>query len=622
MCGICGVAFTDPNAQSDAGELEAMTATLQHRGPDSHGFLRSSGAALGFRRLAIIDLDTGDQPISNEDGSIALVCNGEIYNFVELRRDLEARGHRFRSQSDVETILHLYEEHGPGCVAHLRGMFAFALWDSRQKRLMLARDRFGIKPLHYAPLPDRIAFASEQKAILAGRHCLDYRPEPEAIRDLLELGFVAGTKTLVRGIHRLAPGHYLLYQRGHVSLHQYWDVSFPPDAGSRKSPNASEWAEALLDKLAESVRLHLRSDVPVGAWLSSGIDSSAVVALACGFTKEKIRSVTLAFDDPALDETGRFRSLDTYPEFPVSNERIHCGDDFALYPKALWHCEEPTGIMIPRMILSEAAAKTRKVVLTGEGADEVFGGYHWYRHERALRPLARLPLWMRRLLVRPMAALPRWNWKMNQLLLAPPAMGWERYRAMHAPAFGSLEAQLLSLELYGELPPSEERPLPVILPDAFDSWNTFQKLQYLDMKIRLPEFVNHSLDRASMAFGLEARVPFLDHQLVEFCSRIPVSLKMRGLEEKYILRKAVEHTLPREIVARRKHPLGAPNASWWRKELPEFAREALSTERLQAAGFFQPAFVRQMLESHRHGQGSYQMYLSAVLAVQLRFAGR
>jgi asparagine synthase (glutamine-hydrolysing) len=278
MCGICGVAFADRERTLDPAILRKMTDTLRQRGPDAEGYLREPGIALGFRRLSIVDLETGDQPIFTEDGHVAIICNGEIYNAPELREELEERGHRFRSRSDVEVIVHLYEEDGPACVEHLRGMFAFALWDADRRQLMLARDRFGIKPLCYAATPDGLWFGSEMKAIFAGggvRAAVD----PLAVRDMFVIGYAVTPRTLAAGVSRVPPAHYLLYRDGRQALHRYWQMSFPPAAGYDRRTTPQQWAEAVRDKLRECVRMHLRSDVPVGAWLSAGLDSSAVVSL-------------------------------------------------------------------------------------------------------------------------------------------------------------------------------------------------------------------------------------------------------------------------------------------------------------------------------------------------------
>jgi asparagine synthase (glutamine-hydrolysing) len=616
VCGICGFAFADPLRPPRQGALEIMSRLIRHRGPDSAGSYETSGIGLGFRRLSIIDLETGDQPISSEDQAVTLICNGEIYNFVELRKELTDKGHHFRTRSDVEVILHLYEDHGPDCIRFLRGMFGFALWDNRIKRLMLARDRLGIKPLHYALTAGAIYFASEQKSILGLAEEVDRNIDVQAVRDLLAFGYLPGVRTLCRGIRRLPPAHFLLYHAGALSLHRYWEPTFPDSHEKESRRPAAEWAEELRDKLIDSVRIHMRSDVPVGAWLSPGIDSSAVVAIASRFASAPIQSITLGFDDPVLDESRRFPTLDRYPGFSIENQVVRCeSNDLEMFPLALWHCEEPTHVMIPHMILSKAASQRVKVVLTGEGSDEIMGGYHWYKHDKLLGPFAGLPLGIRRLMVPVLRRLPRWSAPLTRLFLAPSGMNLQRYSAMHGPVAGPLHDALLSPEFQRQ--PCDEDESAFSLPAAFHHWRPFQQLQYLDLTIRLPEFITHGLDRASMAFGLEVRVPFLDHELVEFCSRIPPRLKMRGFREKYILREALQGVLPEEIRTRKKRPLSAPVQQWWRQALPQFVEDSFSERSLREKGYFQPAFVKQLLDRHRRYEGNYGSHLSTVLAVQI-----
>lgn len=618
MCGLCGFAFADPAQQAQHNALAAAAELIRHRGPDSSGYFQAPGVGLAFRRLSIIDLETGDQPISSEDGSVTVACNGEIYNFVELLKKLEAKGHRFRTRSDVEVILHLYEDHGPECVRFLRGMFGFALWDRRRNRLMLARDRLGIKPMHYALTANAIYFGSEQKSILSLGEGLDRDIDVQSVRDLLSLGYVVGARTLCRGIRRLLPAHFLLYQAGSVFLHRYWEPSFSTESEGTATGlrSRSGWAEAVRDKLQEAVRMHMQSDVPVGAWLSPGIDSSAVVAMASGLAGDPIQSVTLAFDDPNLDETRLFPTLDRYPGFSIANEVVRCGSrDFELFGEALWHCEEPTHLMIPRLLLAKATARRVKVALTGEGADEILGGYSWYKQDKLLRPLSRLPLGIRRMMLPALRRLPGWNSQLTRLHLASGEMDLSRYLAMQGSMAGSLDRELLTEE-FGCQAPDDPGP-PFRVPPEFQQWRGFEQLQYFDLMIRLPDFVNHALDRASMACGLEVRVPFLDHELVEFFSRIPSSLKMRGLQEKHILREALRGVLPEVIRTRGKRGLTAPFHQWWGGTLPEFVTDALSGRKLREQGYFRPTFVRELLNRHRDGKGRYGFQLSAVLAVQM-----
>jgi len=616
MCGISGVASAHPDQPIDRAMLGRMTRIVQHRGPDSQGFHLAPGIGLGVQRLAINDLETGDQPISNADETVTVVCNGEIYNFVELRRELVAAGHRFRTGSDVEVIVHLYEDRGADCVDRLRGMFAFALWDAPRRRLMLARDRLGIKPLHYAITRDGCYFGSESKSILIADR-IDRQIDVRALRELFTLGFALAPKTFFTEIQRLQPGHYLLYRDGRASLHRYWELDPAQTEAGDGSRSPEGWAEALLEKLDESVRLHLRGDVPVGAWLSPGIDSSGVTALMSRFAPSPVRTFSLAFEEPDHDEIRGRRTLADFPSYPLSGRRVVCRTaDFALFPEAIWHSEDPslTGHEIPMMLLARAAADHVKVVLTGEGSDELFGGYAWFRADRLLRPLARLPLSLRRMAAAAPLFSRRWPGA-SRILLAPSRMNLTRYQHMIAPLQSDLPGRLFSPDLEQMLTRDglDEPPRPT----AFETWHPFTQLQHYEMNVRLPDWIVRQLDRSSMAYSLEARVPFLDHELVELCARIPARLKARGPRDKPVLRRALASVLPPEIVRRRKRGMTVPVEQWFRSPLPDFATELLARDSLADKGYFSPGGVVRMLEEHRAGRGEYGHYLLGVLGVQL-----
>jgi asparagine synthase (glutamine-hydrolysing) len=589
-----------------------MTVAVRHRGPDGRALHVAPGIGLGIQRLAIVDIETGAQPIGNEDGTILVVCNGEIYNHVELRAVLESRGHWFRTRSDVEVIAHLYEDQGLEAVGHLRGMFSFALWDGGRRRLWLVRDRLGIKPLHYAAGPDGLYFASEIKAILASGidpGALDTC----ALDAVFAFGFVFDPRTMFAGIRRLPPGHWLVYQEGQTLVRQYWQLPLGRAAPGVGSRDAATSVERLRAKLEETVRLHLRADVPVGAWLSSGLDSSTVVALARRMANP-LPTFTLAFEEPGFDETRDRRTLDRVPGHEVPNERVWCDrSTFERYPEALWHAETPSTFAaeIPRLLLAEAAARHVKVVLTGEGGDEVFGGYFWYVADRLLQPAAALPRVVREVVAR--ALLGPWG---RGLLLGPNDMGLTRYGRMVGPLEAAGRHRLFSPDVQQQL--REARPTngdgrlePV------ESRDRFERLQQHDLGRRVPGYVTSTLDGATMAYGLEARVPFLDHELVELCAEIPPRLKVRRLRGKYILRQAVADLLPSDIVWQRKRGLRAPLGAWLRGPLPDFADDLLSPSRLRAAGYFEPGAVASLLERHRADPASDGRLLLGVLGVQL-----
>jgi asparagine synthase (glutamine-hydrolysing) len=622
MCGIAGVVYVDGTRPVDPAVLAGMAGLMVHRGPDSDGYFQAPGVGFAFRRLSIIDLAGGNQPIANEDGTLTLICNGEIYNFVELRAELESRGHRFRTGSDVEVILHLYEEHGPDCLRFLRGMFGFALWDARERRLMLARDRFGIKPLFYAETSQGLTFASEQKPILAFAEDLDRAPDVQAFKSMMSFGYTNGVHTPCRGVRSLLSGQYLLYQGGRVSLRYYWKPRFPRRDERPARMSADDWADGLLEKLRESVRLHMRSDVPVGAWLSPGIDSSAVVALAGEMSDQPIHSVTVGFESAEADELRHSPTLDHYGDYKLRNEVVMCGDEsFELFEKALWYCEEPTQAMIPRLLMSQAAARRVKVALSGEGSDELFGGYDFFRRQNTVGPLSRLPLWLRRLIVGvgPLLSGKFRQAQVRELIMLPPVMDMRRYAVLHAVVSAQRRFDLLAPSLRSALDDDATEAPPIAPPPDFEAWTVFQQQQFLEQTIRMPGAINVGVDRPSMACGLEVRVPFLDHIFAEFCARIPVDLKLRDGQEKYILRQAVRTLLPREIVERRKRGLQAPAIGWWRMDpLPEFVQSMLSESALKRSGLFDPRAVLDTLARHRRGDGSFDRQLDAVLAIQLR----
>jgi len=620
MCGICGIAWSDPKRPVSAETLKRMSDSLRHRGPDSEGFLAAPGIGFGFRRLSIVDLKTGDQPISNEDGSVTVICNGEIYNHIELRQRLVAMGHRFATASDVEVIVHLYEEHGLDFVSHLRGMFGLALWDAQRRRLVLARDRLGIKPLHYAITADGLFFGSEQKAILASG-AVEPHADLQSLRQLLSYGRIVAPRTVVTGIRRLPAGHMMTWTGGRIDIRQYWDAIFPARDDYDRSATEQDWAEGLRDKLSESVKIHLRSDVPLGAWLSAGIDSSAVTALMSRLVPPPVQTFTLRFEDPAFDELRNQKGLDDYPDYGLAGHRIVCRHaDMHRLPKAIWHAEDTLlgGVEIGRLMVAQATAAHVKVVLTGEGSDEIFGGYPWYPTMRLLEPIFLLPQAARRMIAGVSAIRRRWPGA-AATIAGPREMNFERFSRsithLRGQAGGS---EVLAPEVIAELDRQGDGTADSAPPPAgFESWHPFARMQYLDLKHRMGDGVVLGLDRASMAYSVEARVPFLDHELVEYCARIPPRVKMKWLREKHILRRAMESVLPPDIVNRKKRGLQVPMDAWLRAPLPEFAAERMSPSALRQSGYFEADKVQALLRRHRAGDENLGQILSVVLCVQI-----
>ena len=619
MCGICGIVYTQRERAVSRDVLRGMTDRLEHRGPDGEGFHLAPGVGLGIRRLAIIDIETGDQPITNEDESVVVVCNGEIYNHVELRRDLQTRGHRFRTASDVEVIAHLYEDHGLDFVRHLRGMFAIALWDVQKRRLMLVRDRLGIKPLHYAITADGLFFGSEQKAILAAG-VVEAEMDIQSLRQLFLTTGIAGPRTIVNGISRLEPGHYLTWSGGKTELRQYWDVSFPSRHDYDDSISDQEWGDGLREKLTESVRLHLRSDVPLGACLSAGIDSSSVTALMSQIVSTPVQTFTLRFEEEKFDELRFQKGLDDYPDYGLVGNRIMCRSvDMERLPAAIWHGEDLVmgGIVVAHMMVAERAKTKVKVVLTGEGSDEILGGYSWYRTMRVLDPFFRLPRGVRELIGSVPFVRQRWPGAAGSIS-GPSEMNLERYtRAITHLYAQSAHLRVFQPGVLDDLSRHHEEEDSQPVPAAFDTWHPFAKLQYFDIKNRLANSIVQGLDRATMAHSIEARVPFLDHEVVEFCSRIPPRVKMKWLREKHVLRVAMTGVLPPDIVNRKKFGMKVPTDLWLQGNLPAFAEERLSESSIREAGYFSAEKVSALRKRHREGKENVGQILSMVLGVQL-----
>jgi asparagine synthase (glutamine-hydrolysing) len=482
---------------------------------------------------------------------------------------------------------------------------------------MLARDRFGIKPLSYAITPGALFFGSEFKAILASG-CIERQVDAGAMKELFAVGFILAPKTLLRTIRRLPPAHYLLYEHGRLTTQRYWDLCFPSIGEECPRRSVQEWADAVRAKLEESVRLHLRSDVPLGSYLSSGIDSSAVAGLMSRQVADPVQTFSVAFEDPLYNEIGPNKILTDFADYDLLNHITTCTTaDFDLLPRVLWHREDPnlSSGGIPHMLLAKLAAQHVKVVLTGEGSDEVFGGYPWYRVERLLQPFINLPLSMRRLVSSIPFLRKKWS-RSSRAFAAPARMGLARYLQIIDNASDQSRDNLFSEHLRYNHDLLTDTEQQFHLPQDFERWCRFAQLQYLEINSRLSDYITRTLDAASMSYGLEARVPFLDHEFVELCCQIPPNLKMRGLHEKYILRRALEGVLPTEILKRRKRGLSAP--FWpWQRRLPEFVADALSESRLHKKGHFNPQFVRHMLEQHQNGKAHFGKELLGVLNVQL-----
>jgi asparagine synthase (glutamine-hydrolysing) len=609
MCGICGLVATGGVPDRDA--LEAMNDALRHRGPDSSGVVVSGPVALAARRLSIIDLETGDQPIANEDRSVHVVQNGEIYNHAELRAQLEAQGHRMRTDhSDTEVLVHLYEQHGPGFAARLRGMFAIAIWDARERRLVLARDRFGIKPLHWARVPGGFAFGSELKCLLPAPG-FSREVDADAVEAFLAFNSIPAPLTIYKAARKLPPGHYLVWQEGSddVTVERY-ARELPATAPRPAQPGE------VLEALRDSVRAHLVSDVPVGVLLSGGVDSSALAALAATESGERIHTFSIGFEEQGFDETGRARRVaERYGT--EHHELVVRPNAVELLPKLAETFDEPfaDSSALPTWLVSELAASKVKVALSGEGGDELFGGYYTYVADLLAPRVGRLAALARPLIERLPSSSHRaasFDYKAKRFTRAAALPPLERHHGWKE-IFDEPTRRTLMGERRGADPLDLYREHYAQTAGAPE----LARLQEVDLNVYLPSDLLVKTDRASMAHSLEARVPFLDTAVADVALALPTSQKVRGFSKKRLLREAVEPLLPREVTHGRKQGFSIPAATWLRGELEPFAREVLSPARIREQGWFDPAVVTAIVDRHVSGREDLSRQIWGLLAFSL-----
>jgi asparagine synthase (glutamine-hydrolysing) len=604
MCGIAGIVSSDHLSFDDGQRVRAMRDVMAHRGPDDAGLFVDTSAALGHRRLSIVDLAAGKQPLANEDERVWISFNGEIYNHADLRKELERKGHVYRTRSDTETIVHAYEEWGDDCVLRLRGMFAFAIWDARRKRLLLARDRLGIKPLYWTVRGDRLIFGSEIKSILASG-LVEARANEAAIPELLGTRSLAGTETMFKGISKLMPGHVLVFERGEARTHRYWDV---PAAEESSVRSRAEDVRRFRELLEESVRLRLMSDVPLGVFLSGGIDSSAIAALMARMIDRPLQTFSVAFKARAFNELDYARQVARTIGAESHEIVIDDRDFFGALPRLVWHEDEPIAhpSSVPLYFVSKLARERVTVVLTGEGSDELLAGYGKY--PRALFNWHAGSIYSRIVPGPVRAGIAR------AIEKVPGRLGGYARRSFlsveHTPALTFFDTfaginlarqrQLLSSRLtplanidhaYG---PSMEYFQRVGAPQASEGGGTLHRFLYADLKTYLVELLMKQ-DQMSMAASIESRVPFLDHHLVEFAARLPVDRKLAGFSTKKILRDAVRDVLPREILDRPKMGFPVPFASWIRNEWRDVACGVLLDRRSRERGLISPSAVERLL---------------------------
>lgn len=609
MCGIAGILQLDPQCSVDSESLERMTRTLVHRGPDDEGFYRDGPVGLGHRRLSIIDLEGGSQPLSNEDGSVWVVFNGEIFNFPDLRDALVRAGHTFRTRSDTECIVHLYEEHGPeGCASRLVGQFAFALWDRRARRLFLARDHLGIKPLYYRATEDRLTFGSEIKALLEDDAC-PRELDRDGLLDYLSYGYVPAPGTIFRGIRKLPPGHWLSGDSAGLRTGCFWKPPVPVDAAN---VSEEECARRLGELLRDSVRSQLMSDVPLGAFLSGGIDSSIIVGLMAELSDQPVQTFTIGFREEDFSEVAYAREA-AERHATHHRELVVEPDSVDLLPRILGQFDEPFAdpSAIPTYYLSRMAREHVTVCLSGDGGDEAFAGYRRYQWALKFSHADWLPPAVRRaafgLLARCLPSS-RYRTAARRFSLDPPA----RYADVFGYRGGDRRDGLLSADLALEAGNRPDFGLIRDLYDRAEGTDYLSRMQYIDLLSYLPDDILVKTDRMSMLNSLEVRVPLLDHRVIEYAATIPSALRAR----KRIFKKAAEHLLPPAILGRGKMGFGVPLKHWFRDDWREYASDLLFSKRARERGLFDMSAVRKLVEEQLEDRSKVTGGLYALVAFE------
>jgi asparagine synthase (glutamine-hydrolysing) len=619
MCGIAGEIVIEGPGRAVAGRVRAMCDVIVHRGPDSYGEFIDGEAGIGMRRLAIVDVQGGQQPLSNEDGSVQVVCNGEIYNSPSLARDLAARGHALRTRSDVEVIAHLYEEVGLDVAEHLDGMFAFAVWDRRARRLLLGRDRVGIKPLYVTRIGPRIVFGSEARCLLAGG--LEPAIDRQALHDYLTLGYVPGPASMLEGAWQVPPGEVLALTHGEApQRRRYWDLG--GRVGTAPARSDREWVAAFSETFRAAVQSHLMSDVPLGVFLSGGLDSGTIVATMHDLGVAPLRTFTVAFEQKSFNEGDVARSVaERYGT--EHHELVVRPDAAALLPKLVEHFGEPFAdhAAIPVYLLAELARRHVTVVLSGEGGDEVLGGYETYRARRLSAAYARLPRWLGAgLIPAVVGALPvshervSFDYKARRFVTG----------AYLSPAVGHLWWKTLLSEdakqaLYGDGGGAGLEPTVRLFEQEYAAADgtDIDRLQYVDSKIYLPGDILTKVDRMTMAHSLESRVPFLDRAVLELGRQMPTRMRLRGLETKHVLRQMMRGRLPNAVLYGKKKGFNVPMPGWIAGSLRDFAYDTIASSELVQSGLVDSAAACRLIDEHqaRAADHSRPIWSLLVLAV-------
>lgn len=637
MCGLVGILHLRDflETSNTAIALRRMLASIRHRGPDQFGLYLDSRVGLGSARLSIIDLFSGQQPIANEDGTVWVVFNGEIFNYLELRPQLEARGHRFTTNSDTEVLVHMYEEFGPDFLAQCNGQFAIALWDSRTQTLFLARDRLGVRPLFYTMAGDTLIFGSEVKALLNSGQ-VRAELEPVALDQVFTYWSALSPRTVFKGIKEVPPGSYLMVRQDQITVNAYWQLRFPLVEASPAQRSWQDYLDELTSLLIDAVQLRLRADVPVGAYLSGGLDSSLIATIIRNYTGNRLDTFSVTFSDPAFDESAYQRQMARFLGTDHQVVHITSADVGRAFPAVIWHTETPllrTG-PVPLFLLSKLVRDSNyKVVLTGEGADEFLAGYNIFKEAKIRRFWARQP--QSRLRPQLFQRLYQYIGSLSQVntdylaaffgegltdVTSPDYSHMTRWRnTSRIKRFFTEEVRQAG---------ADQADPAVAYPPDFATWDPLHQAQYLEITTFLSQYLLSSQgDRVSMGHSVEGRFPFLDYRVVEFCNHLPPSLKLHGLTEKYLLRKLGATCLPEDIWHRPKHPYRAPITSSFLRSVsspngptPDYVREMLSPEQLQAAGLFKPAAVSHLVRKIEQGLPASEtddMTLVGILSSQL-----
>ncbi|MDQ3711629.1 MAG: asparagine synthase (glutamine-hydrolyzing) [Acidobacteriota bacterium] len=626
MCGIAGWAnlgSSKPSQNTSEAVLHRMCERMKHRGPDSEGLWLDESVALGMRRLSIIDLHTGEQPVYNEDKSIVVVMNGELYNFREARADLEKRGHKFETQTDTEILPHLYEEYGEAMLEHINGMFVFALWDTRKKKLLLARDRFGEKPLYYGVFDGKLIFASEPKVLLE-HPSVEREINTDGLRSFLSFDYVPAPASIYKNIYKLPAAHLLILEKGEVKTRRYWNLTFHKNGNT---PSVEKAATDLRELLADAVRMRLVSDVPLGILLSGGVDSSTVAAFATQFSTERVKTFSIGFEEDSFDESKFAREVAAHLGTEHYEDKLSVERAADLISEIGTWLDEPMsdGSLLPTFLLSRFVRKYVTVALGGDGGDEIFAGYPMYFGHKMARVYDQIPRILRTGVIEPIVNnLPVSTKNLSFDYKAKRFVAASKYDAVtrHHSWFGSFsidqQNDLLTKDILAQTSNDIYKGAKDLLKIT-DAPTEIERMQFLDMNFYMAEDILTKVDRASMAVSLEVRAPFLDPRVAQFAASLPLEYKLKGNKGKYILKKAVEPLLPKSILQRPKKGFGIPIAEWLKGRLNPLMHDLLAPERLKNQGLFDEKFVQKLIKEHETSTASHHKQLWTLLVFQLWF---